>query len=340
MAVVRFECDTCKRTIELPRDPRKLEVIKRCVITKGCHGTLIQTDILENFVRGRPTLPEPGLEDWLPRKALVNYTQTIARPDWTIVHNMGVFPSVQVFIDAPTEVDPDNRIEIIPINIVALNENSIRLEFDRSVSGIAQLIARETDPDVFEPFTVGTPEAVTTFQITAFTQLTIATLRKIDGNVSPTPFVEPTNIDLEITYFPTVGSSVVHTYSADLVPQLESPWSGEDTIVIKGKVYNVRSFDILITPEMTDGTIGNGTTFQFTAINVEGDGARDLAEGEVFILLARSPYSVFDKITDQLIDVTSVTPNNNTFAFGYNEGEMFADPVVIQSIYPLIRPAN
>ena len=64
MAVVQFLCDTCKRTIEIPQDPRKLEVIKRCVITEGCRGNLLQQRVFQNFVRGRPTEPVTGLEDW------------------------------------------------------------------------------------------------------------------------------------------------------------------------------------------------------------------------------------------------------------------------------------
>ncbi len=335
MAVVQFKCDTCKRIIELPRDPQGLEIIQRCIITEGCRGKLLQQQIFENFIRGTPTPPAQGLEDWEPRKALFNYTQTISRSEWVIEHNMGIFPSVQVFADAPTINDPNNRVEVTPQDIITIDENNIKLIFDTNTSGVAQLIARETDPTVFNKKEIIEVQSLEPLQITANAYLSLATLSSID---SPNP--TPTNIDFEIVYFPAEGASITKTYSTDLIPSIESPWSSQTTILIKGKVFNVRSFSILV-PEMSTGEISNGSTFQITRIDLNPtSNFQDINPGEIFILLAREPYTNFDTITNKIIDVTDVSPTQNTFSFIFSQGEMYSDISIIQNIYPLIRSTN
>lgn len=333
MSIIRYKCDTCNREVELPQNPRGMEVIKRCTITEGCRGNLKFQALLENFVRGRPTLPSAGLDDWVQRKALVNHTQSVARDQWAIEHNMGVFPSVQVFIDAPTETNPDNQIEIIPDDIQLIDENNINLVFSRNVSGIAQLIARETDPDVFNTAVAVTESSTVPFQVTANTQLTIANLVTKEADPSFT-------ISYQVEYFPPDSISIIIDYVADPTPQIESPWSGEDTVIIKGKVYRVRSFDILI-PQMTDGTIGSGSTLHITNVDFnDGNGFVPIIPGDAYLLLSNDPHTNFDKIEEQLIDPTSVTPTDNTFAFGLDQGEIITDPVVINTIYPPIRPTS
>jgi len=336
VAVVKFKCDTCLRTIELPRNKDSIETIKRCIITKGCRGSLKQEQLLDNFVRGRPVTPVEGLENWIQRKALFNFTQSVSRSEWLIKHDMGIFPSVVVFINAPTETDPNNQSEIIPDDIIAIDENNIKLVFSKAVAGIAQLIARETDPDIFTSVSQATSVLDTTpIQITANTQLTLANLIK---NELSGPVV---NIKYQITYFPPNNvTPVIIEYIANTVPQIESPWSGFNTIVIKGKVYRVRSFDIQV-PEMANGIIGPGSTFQFTGIAYDtGSSPSPLNEGDAYVLLANSPYTVFDVITNKLIDTTKSNSTQNAFAFSFNQGEMLTDPNIITNLFPQIRPTT
>ena len=68
MAIVVYNCDTCKREVELPQNKEGLEVIQRCIITAGCRGKLYQTDLKLNHIRGK--LPDSviGLVDWSQRE--------------------------------------------------------------------------------------------------------------------------------------------------------------------------------------------------------------------------------------------------------------------------------
>ena len=149
MAVVVYKCDTCEREIEKPQNVDGLEVISRCVITLGCRGKLYQVDYKQDFIRGRNPEPVAGLDDWFKRKALYNHTQTIEANTWTVTHNMGIHPSVQVFV----EVGGGELVEAQPSAINIISPDKLEIEFgkdDRGLdifrTGVAQLIARSTRP--------------------------------------------------------------------------------------------------------------------------------------------------------------------------------------------------
>lgn len=331
MSVVLYKCDTCKREIELRRNIEGLERIQRCVITLGCRGKLYQVDVLEDYIR--TSLPEPvsGLLDWQQRRILYNHQQVIAREEWTIEHNLGVFPVVSVFVDRPTQEDPENREEITPVDIVPVDKNTIKLVFDRSWSGIAQLIGRQSDPNLLEPFDRAPPpsQEQQLIQMSSGGEITIATKISDTGT-------EPV-IQLNVRY---VGASTVPDilYGADDQPSLLSPWNDFNRVLIGGKLYTVRSFNGLI-PEMTTGAISNGASIRFVGIDRNSDNnVEDILPGEVLILLASPPFENVDKRRDVFVDVTDVTEENNPFGFAYNSGEFFVDTQVIETTYPPIRP--
>lgn len=331
MAIVVYRCDTCKREIELQRNIEGVEHVGRCNITHGCRGKLYQVDLHPDYIRG--SLPDSvsGLDDWRGRKVLHNHQQAVERTEWTIVHNMGVVPSVSAFGDRPIEGNLKNRVEITPTDTVIVNDNTIKLVFDRPWSGIAQLVARQSDPDLFKPVIREQVAVESPLQLSAEGEITIAT--KV-GTISPT-----TNIILDITYATPTNTDLTVQYTADTAPSILSPWVDYDEgIIVKGSIYTVRSFNALI-PEMTTGAILSGSTFKFTGIDTTGTGTATVAinPGDVLILLADSPFEAVDKIVDRYIDVTDVSASKNPNGFYYNGGEFFADPTVERSVYPHIR---
>lgn len=328
MSVVVYKCSVCKREIELERNIRSLETVGRCIITNGCRGSLYQTKVLQDFTRGRLPDSVSGLNDWQQRKVLFNYEQVIERDEWIIEHNLGSYPAVSVFVNYPTENDPTNQEEITPDDIIIDNEDQITLRFQRPYSGVAQLVARQSDPDLLRPVEREAEQVAPPVQLSVSGEITIATLTSSLPN--------PT-ISIRTKYTTTIDTQELATYNIDDQPTLLSPWVDYDRIVVRGRVYIVRSYAGLI-PRMTDGTIDSGSTFQFVGVDPLGSNSfQEISNRQVLILLASSPYDVVDKNKTQFIDVTSVSDTENPFAFYYDTGEFFAQANIVQSVYPPIR---
>lgn len=341
MAVVVYKCDTCKREVELQRKIDGLEHVGRCNITLGCRGSLYQVNLYPDYLRG--SLPDPvvGLDDWRQRKVIHNHAQAVERDRWRIYHSMGVVPVVSVYGDRPVEGDLDNRVEVTPTDINVIDDDTLELVFDRPWSGIAQLVARESDPDLFNPIAEQVETVVVDQQISLGRELTIATETT---SVGTNPFVtmqmeftSPVGPVATVSYVVDNQPTAVQT-DDDGTPISGSAWTGINTgrVIIKGKIYEIRSFNIFDTA-LDTSIMGAGTTFRFTGIDPAGGaGIREIEEGEVLILMASEPYNTIDRIYDQIIDVTKVTAEQNTFSFYYTT-ELFAKDDVIKEIYPPIR---
>ena len=339
MAIVVYKCNTCKRDIELQRNITGLETVGRCVITHGCRGTLYQTELYPDYVRG--TIPDPvvGLDDWKQRKVLHNHLQAIERDEWVIEHNMGVVPSVSVFVNRPIQGNEDNQEEIIPSDVIAVGDNILRLLFERPWSGRAQLVSKQSDPNLLRPTTRIFEEVATPFQISNMGEVSIAT--KIPEAVRIDPLLDDPVVSLLVEFNTTAGGILQELYIADNQPSILSPWQGSEfsTVIIKTKTrdpFTSRSFNA-ITQNMTAGTVDSGSTFKFVGIDPDGGTTfRDIEKGEVLILLASEPYGIVDKIFDQYIDVTDVTDDLNQFGFYYNNGEFYATPETVTNVFPPI----
>jgi len=347
MAVIDYKCTVCKREIEIPENKYGLEVVQRCTITEGCRGELYRIGRKQDYLRGDLPARVPGLTDYSARRALYNHTQSVAATDWFVNHNMGVVPSVQVLINstAATSVDTDNtvscalrgtteaqtQIETTNFTIEIVDANNLIIHFPDPQSGLAQMIARSTSTGVVETTTTTAAEQ---FQLTATgTLLTVATL----NDVIP----EPNSISLDITYKSPDGlTSLVQTYNIGTLPSVDSPWDDYGTILIQGKRYKVRTFDALI-PEMTDGTLPDGSSFYFSSLDTDSTGTppgpRGLGAREVYVLLGLDPYTNIDKVKNQVIDASKITAANAELSLFVSGRELFAFDTVIDSTYPPIR---
>jgi len=329
MAVVVYRCDVCKREIELERNIRSLETIGRCIITSGCRGSLYQIKIFPDFTRARLPDSVTGLEDWQQRRVLYNHTQAIERDEWNITHNLGSFPIVSVYVNRPTQDDPDHMEEVTPTDVQIVSEDVVILQFERPYSGIAQLVGRQSDPDLLQPTVRTATTVVQPLQISNNGEITIATL----VNTFPNALV-----GLQVQYNTPTNTQELVEYTVDDQPSILSPWVDFDKAVIRGKVYTIRSFQALV-PRMTDGTIESGSTFQFLGVDASGtDSFATIQQRNVLILLASDPYEAVDKIRNQYIDVTDVSEEQNPFSFYFDSGEFFAQQSIARNVYPLIQP--
>jgi len=330
MAIVVYKCNTCKRTIEIQRNVKGLDVIGRCVITHGCRGSLFQTKVHPDYIRG--SIPDPvlGLDDWKQRKVLHNHTQAIERDEWIIEHNMGVVPTVSVFVDRPIQSNPNNQEEITPTDIIFIDDNNLKLVFDRPWSGTAQLISKQSDPNLLQPLVRTVTQTSAPFQISNLGEISIATRESESA------------ITLNITYETTSGELIVESYIADDQPSVNSAWqdTAYNNIVVNinsvKQNFTVRSFNG-ITSNMTSGVIDSGSTLKFISV-ASGSPLTSSAinKGEVIILLATAPYDTVDKVLDRYIDVANITDENNPNGLLYNNGEFFATTETVTTVYPPI----
>lgn len=342
MAVVVYRCDTCKREVELIRNIRGLETVQRCVITQGCRGKLYQSDLKEDY--SRAAIPETveGLDDWQQRRVLYNHTQTIESSRWTIQHNLGTFPSVIVFVDRPTIEDENNREEIIPDDVVIVDSDTLQLRFTRPQSGIAQLVARASDPQLLSPTVSVAVQVVEPTQISNDGRIVLAT------RLDLFPINQNAAASLRLTFRANTGSESTSIYA--IQNQASDAWQNAGTALIKGKLYAIRQFNGLST-EILNNQVASGTGIRFTSFDFDGNiqfeyvindedveaGTTKLGREQILILFAKAPFDIVDKVTNKYIDVTSITSASSSDALYYSSGEFFASPSVIQTVYPPIR---
>jgi len=339
MSIVVYRCDVCTREREFLQNINGLETIQRCTITHGCRGSLSQVNILPDHIRARQPEGVLGLTDWRQRRVLFNHTQTIASNNWEITHNLGTFPSISAFINIPTEDNPDNLIEIIPTDTIVVDENTMRLVFDRAVSGVAQLVARQSDPDLLRPMNVTPPATINLLQISNNGEITIGTRISTIG-------MQNCDIDLSVSFSTIQNTIIEHVYTGinGTLPGTTSPWTDFDNVIVRGQMFSVRSYQGIF-PSILDDTIANGSNFSYTATTTNTGAvcgamigaARPIILDEVYLLLANTPFAVVDKITDRYVDLADVTSTTNQFALIYDSGEFFVDESIIRTTFPPIR---
>lgn len=307
MAVVQYQCSICKRQIDIVQNQQGLEWIGHCNITLGCRGTLFQVEVLPDYIRGIPTPDVEGLKNWVQRKVLFNYTQSIAKTNWSITHNLGTAPSVVVYINQPTISDPSAQVEVLPEQIIYNSDDQLTLIFSTAYSGIAQCIARASNPDLLAPrptppVIVSTP----TIQLSNQGILTIATKTLSIGN--------PTNMSLTLSY--TLGSSAVSTdftYTASNVTSSFSSWSDISTVIIKGKTYNIRTFNVQ-TAQTVSGQVSNGSTVDLVNINSVGQfniSVVSTALAPINQFVVDGDYSLYFQPNTGFSIIGATTPTNN-----------------------------
>lgn len=419
MAVVGYKCSKCERTINLVQNKAGLDHVGNCNITLGCRGQLIQQTVYLDYIRGSIPADVVGLKNWVQRQILFDFTQTVSRTNWVITHNLGILPSVQVYVNQPTPENEENLVEILPQEVIYNTDDQLTVILPAAYTGIAQLIGRASNPDILNPRPRPAPVTTApTVQLTNQGEITIATrVSTIDiplGLVNPVTGLPNAmaGLPLTMTFTPSAGSPLTVGYVASNIKSGLSPWSDTDRILFMGRVYTVRTFNVQTgnvqipngsavaltgitlpssvtlggattnVPANTFTVTGNygedftpGTPFFTNDVNtlnwivgsslfdpvtnqttispstlisqtvplpaptttVVLPGVRQIVPGEIIILLGASPFTVFDKITNQYIDMTAVDTTTTQFDIYYNAGDLFATTSIEQNIYPPIR---
>jgi len=327
MSVIQYQCDTCNRIIDIPQNTNGLEVIQNCIITDGCHGKLSQIDVKLDHIRGNFPSKVDNLNDYIQRKILYNHKQSIKLTEWNIIHNLGIAPFIQIFIERPKIIEDlenvdltntDSLVELIEtepdyIEIISINE--IRVGFPRPEKGIAQLIAKSSNKKQIIASTL-VDTKINYVQLSNTSEVTIGTLD--DSN----------NITLDIMFYLPDGSTSLISYTVDNNPSINSPWVDYNKIY-NGKTYTVRSFNLF---DEDFSTVETGSSFSIEAIN-----GLQVNKNDLLFLLTKYPYSTNDKIIDKYLDIYDVDDTNSLNTTLYNNGEMSINEEKITKIYPYIK---
>jgi len=337
MAVIRYKCTVCDRIIEIIEQPTGLERIKRCVITDKCRGTLYKLERLEDFAVGKFPQDVRGLTNYIQRNVLFDHTQGIADITWTVEHNLGVNPSVQVIVDREETVDGvvvESRIEIEPELITLIDKDSLTITFDRPETGLAQIIARSTS---FQQTVEAVAAGITYIPVSQANILTIgADLSSNQFPAGPTAgtyLVRIYYLDQETLDETAFESAVSNDYTARS-PVSTSAWNDTSEIFVSGQVYTVLSIDIG-DPVNDLGAPAAGTVlFQSGTDTVEFP--NDQAPN-IVVLLSDPPHANLDKNRNQLFRPDlDVGPALALDSFIFANGEISVDQTKIEDVFPPI----
>jgi len=319
---VAYACDTCLRSIRVAQNIYGLDTLYSCTITEKCRGQLhkIMQKSVANQVSAIP--PEvTGLNDWTQKGLLYNFTQPITSTVWTINHNLNTKPIVEAYTTAL--VNKQTVYTQVPYKTLTLIDfNTVQLTFDNAISGVAQCIALASARTT----NIATAAIPTTFQLSGDGSMSIAT-------------TDPLATTFSIVYNSTVPVTVTYTavgpYSTSGV---KSPWyvsptnppQPQPTIFVNGKTFYVKNFNLVTHPSAASafqsGAIINGSTFYFQGVSSEIN--------QNLILLANSPYTSYDRIFNQYIDIATIS--NTLPQIFYSQKNAIASNSIIKSTYPQI----
>ena len=339
MATISYKCDTCKRETEIVENKTGFTVVGKCNITEGCLGRLYKTARNPNNVReSSPTFVE-GLANYIPRRALFQYSQTLPKDTWEVTHDMGVLPATFVYID-----QPDGTLKPLDIEEYTVSpngKNKITVTFNSKVTGTIQCVARSTVPMV--PNTLPPPE--TLFQVSTNGFITLAVPKFITYTSGPNignsynVCASSNSIKIDIEISKPNEDSFVCTESIPNVLDNRSPWNAwNEVLIAKRRNYCVRTVEILKmkvfgTANLKASDIPNGTRMRFLSIDY-GDGiTRPINTRSVMALLSKAPYQYADKIKDQLVDIGEMQGSTPDY-FVYIDGEISIDNSLVEKTYP------
>lgn len=341
MSVIRYRCTDCDREIELIERPQSLETVGRCIITNKCRGNLYRVARLEDYAVGRFPDDVAGLTNWIQRNVVYDFTQSIADSTWTITHNLGVNPSVQVVVDREIVVDgvvTSTRVEVQPETITIIDENNLMLTFDRPETGLAQIIARSTRST---ELIVEADQGITYLPVTVNKILTLG----IDLDSGQFPATSETTFTVRLYFLDqeeldstALESATYKDYEVTTSLDTTSAWSNADEIFVNGDVYTVVTLDIGDPVNDFAAPSAGSVLFNFST-GVSGfpyDQAPSLV-----ILLSNEPHANADKVRSYIFRPDlEVGPSLNLDSFIFANGELVVDETKTEKAFPPVYLIN
>lgn len=343
MATITFQCSVCKRDIETLENKQGLDIVAKCIITKGCKGKLRRTS--RNLDNVRESFPkfDSRYQNYAQRRAFYNHIQKTSSNDWFVQHDLGVPPAVSVFEKMFDGTYSEMAITDYSVHPIDQNTSSIHL--NRHVSGIAQLVARSSIDT--RPALVNADAA--TLQATTGGTFVFAIPKYLTKTTNPEtglPFdLDGVTVRVEVELQRPNEESII-CFEKLVANADASPWSNWDEILVRKRrnfytrTKNILDFATFGDSELKFTDIPEGTRLRFRKIEY-GDGVfLDTIESEgLLMLLSNKPYTPSDKVKNRLIDVGDmVTPPDGYFV--YKGGEFFVAEKFVERTYPLIEQAK
>lgn len=350
MATIKYRCSICKREIDLLEKTETLTVYSKCIITNGCKGKL--NKLSRNIDNNRESTPSPvdGLNDYVKRKVFYQHTQTLIKSVWTIKHNLGVAPTIEVFINQNNSL---KKLKNDDYSIEIKNKNLLEIKFNSPYTGIVQCIARSTVQDA----TLESKEVEKLIKV-SFGGSIVFAFPKLVTHFTYPPIIQPTPdlpidtklelnpIRLEISVISPNREEFVCTEIIDTTNLNNTPWVGWNEILLrKRRNYSVKSKNIFKfnrvfqSDELDKNKIPAQTQIRFLRIDYGTGILQPIEPDDVLILLADSPYQSIDKIKNKIIDIANVNFSPYNY-FSYVDGELYTSESNVENIFPYIQKVN
>lgn len=343
MSTITYQCSICNRQIDLVENRQGLTTFGKCVITNGCKGKLNKLKVNLDNVREVFPPEVTGLQDYIQRKALFDYTQTLPSSNWTIIHNLGTNPAIDVYVYGPDgtlgEIDPSEY------KMTLIDENTVSVSFGTSYTGAAQLISRSSvklQPKTLAP--VSAPIQVTANGIFVFGIPKFLTGFTYPPTLLPTPTLPydlssaPIRIEVSIQQPNTEEEICTEYLEATL---FDTPWNDwNEVLVRKRKNYYLLSKSILDfrtfgQDTTTFASIPEGTQLRITRIDYGTGVLQPIGPEGLLIFLSNSPFTSADKVLDQVVDVSDMVDNTIPY-FTYSSTDFYVDTSCVEKTYPNI----
>lgn len=364
MAVVVYQCDTCKRETYRQQNRKGLDVISRCIITNGCRGKLNLQEVKPSYAIGHATPAVIGLADWTARKVLFTFNQGFLKKTWEVNHNLNNQPSLSVYVYRdPNDLTSLTKVE--PETVTYISNDTIRLTFKNAVTGIVQCQARSASDG--QNVTSLLPKEIDSTDATVFStsksfglsnglepgELTIATRV---STLAVTGFAPTRPIELHLHFLSPVdlseiGAPIVLTMR-DLnntpVDTNASPWAGATYATIHGRKYLLRSVNIHTLGNLTLLGIPQGApcyvTIKYDVTHNPDDPTsppynpvdRELAENEMLALTSVSPHHSVDRNFSEVVDMSRLTKEAATAYTSYVDQDILGNTALLEEIFPSI----
>lgn len=350
MAVVVYQCDTCKRETYRQQNRKGLDVISRCIITNGCHGKLNLQEVKPSYAIGHATPPVIGLADWTARKVLFTYKQGFLKKTWEIQHNLNNQPSLSVYIYKDPN-DLNSLVKVDPETIDYTTNDLVTLTFKTAVTGVVQCQARSAsdgqnitslipkDVEVTDPTIFSTDRS---FRITNGLENGEITIATRVSTVAVSGFAPTQPIQLSLRFLsPTDLSEIPVTTTLTLrsvdntpVDTIASPWANAKYATIHGRKYLLRSVNIHAFGNLSSLGIPQGAPCYFTVSYLGNE--RPLVENEMLILTSSSPYHSVDRNYSEVADLMQLTKDKATAYTSYVDLDLLGNTSLLEEIFPSI----
>jgi len=345
MSTVRYQCDTCKREIDLIENKSGLTTFGRCVITDGCRGRLYKISRNPNNIREfleEPTIP--NIKNRIPRRAFFSFTQNVPKRVWQVRHDLGNYPAVVIYDTSDTSVAPV-ILARDQYNIVVIDDNTLEITFNSAREGIIHCISRSTKPldpvsvdDILDDLTTVTHSGVMNLGV-------LSKIQDLNGNTVNTGNSFDLYLNISIQ-----EPNQQEIFCREIIRgnrEGASAWSDWKSLLSrKRRVYNIKTFnikDFVVIQDMYDDAadIPDGTRLKIISASYDGgSNYEDIRSRNIIGLLSDDPHTVMDKVRNKLYDIGDISRSSVNATYQIIGGELYIPSDQIEIIYPSITDAS